>query len=85
MIPKKEIARINLLVDETINKLDLRLKNFTVLTEAATGFYSLTPIIAAKAGANVIAVAKTSRFGNKVDIIKSHKKNSTKLRSSKTN
>lgn len=74
MISKQEIARINLLIDETINKLDLHMKNLTVLTEAATGYYSLTPIIAAKAGAKVIAVAKTSRYGKKMEVIKDHKK-----------
>src|SRR5581483_4984881 len=35
-----------------------------VLTEAATGNYVVTPLIAALAGARVIAVARDSRFGS---------------------
>jgi hypothetical protein len=56
-------VRIEKLIEETIATFKLDLKGLTVLTEAATGYYSLAPIIAAKAGAErVLAYAKSSRY-----------------------
>ncbi len=59
-------------------KFKLNLKGKTVLTEAATGNYVVTPIIAAFAGANVIAVTKKSRYGN-VKEVKRQTQNLAKL------
>lgn len=49
-------------ITESIEKFKLNLSGKTVLTEAASGNYVVTPIIAALAGAKVIAITKESRF-----------------------
>jgi hypothetical protein len=49
--------------------LGLDLSGLTVLTEAATGPYLWTPLLAARAGADrVIAVTRDSRYGRKEDV-----------------
>ena len=50
-------------IDETVNRLRLDLRGLHVLTEAATGFYRVTPVIAARAGAKVVALTRDSRHG----------------------
>jgi hypothetical protein len=58
------MERIDRLIRNAISGVKLNLNGLKVLTEAATGFYALTPIIAALAGAdNVYAMAKSTRFG----------------------
>lgn len=52
------------LIIDSFNKFHLDLHGKTVLTEAATGNYVCTPILAAMAGAAVYAIAKNSRFGS---------------------
>ena len=47
----------------SLEKFNLNLKGKNVLTEAATGNYVVTPIIAALAGANVYAFTKNSKYG----------------------
>jgi hypothetical protein len=47
-------------------KLDL--SGITVLTEVATGPFVLTPLIAAAAGADVIAVTRDSRYGAATEV-----------------
>lgn len=55
--------RIKGLIDEAIQKHKLNLDGFVILTEAATGYFFVTPIIAAKAGARkVFALAKNSSY-----------------------
>ncbi|MDK2062613.1 hypothetical protein PT520_08785 [Aliarcobacter butzleri] len=54
---------------EKIKKFNLDLTDKNVLTEAASGNYVVTPIIAALAGAKVIAVTKASKYGT-IDEIK---------------
>ncbi len=49
-----------------VKALQLNLKGKTVLTEAASGAYIVTPVLAAIAGAKVFAYSKTTRYG-KVD------------------
>jgi hypothetical protein len=57
--------RVRRLVDESITTFNLDLSGLTVLTEAATGYYVLTPIIAAIANANkVYAITRDSRYGS---------------------
>lgn len=57
------------LIRECIEKLSLDLSGLNIFTEAASGYYAFTPIIALMAGAkNVLAIAKDSRFGKKEDI-----------------
>lgn len=55
--------------DAAIRRCGLDLSNLTVLTEAATGAYAMTPIIAALAGAQkVFALARDSRYGSVAEI-----------------
>lgn len=54
---------------QSINKFNLDLNNKTVLTEAATGNYVVTPVIAAVAGADVIAFTRDSRYGSVKDVL----------------
>jgi len=62
-------ARIRRLIDQSISRFELDLTNFIVLTEAATGYYILTPMIAALAGAKkVVAITQNSRFGQVTDV-----------------
>ncbi len=57
-------ARLTGLIRRTIAFLDLDLSGLVVFTEAASGPYVVTPIIAALAGADrVIAVTRASRYG----------------------
>ena len=58
-------ARIVKLIPETVAAFGLDLSGLTVLTEAASGAYVVTPIIAALAGAHrVIAVTGESRYAS---------------------
>jgi hypothetical protein len=55
-----------MLIDKLIKQvkaLNLNLKGKVVLTEAASGAYVVTPLIAAIAGAKVYAFAKTTSYG----------------------
>jgi hypothetical protein len=64
-LPGLNSARLLRLMQEAIRGCDLNLEGLTVLTEAATGAYIVTPLIAALAGASrVFAVTKDSRFGS---------------------
>jgi hypothetical protein len=51
-----------------VRALDLDLRGKTVLTEAASGAYIVTPILAAIAGAKVFAFSKTTRYGKVEEI-----------------
>ncbi len=60
-----------MLIDKLVRQvrdLELDLKGKTVLTEAASGAYIVTPILAAIAGAKVFAYSKTTRYGKVEDI-----------------
>lgn len=46
--------RVRRLIPEAIERFELDLSGLTVLTEAATNFYALTPVIAAVAGAEKV-------------------------------
>ena len=55
---------------DAVGRLGLDLSGRTVVTEAATGAYGVTPVIAALAGAPKIqAVARGSRFGTTAQVI----------------
>lgn len=56
-------ARILQKIQMLSAQVNLDLNGLTVLTEAATGNYVVTPLIAAMAGADVFAIARDSRFG----------------------
>lgn len=60
-----------MLIDKLVKQvqsLNLNLKGKTVLTEAASGAYVVTPLIAAIAGAKVFAYSRTTGFGTAYDI-----------------
>lgn len=52
-----------------IQDLNIQLQNECVLTEAASGAYACTPILAALAGAEVHAFARDSKYGSAIDCI----------------
>ena len=53
-----------------INKLDLNLSGYDVLTEVGSNLYNYTPLIPLLAGANhVMAWTRDSKFGKSNDII----------------
>jgi hypothetical protein len=59
------------LIRDALDRCRLNLSDRVVLTEAATGPYAVTPVIAAMAGASsVYAVAKTGRYGSRTDAIR---------------
>ena len=63
--PSDSSFRAGKLIQEFIADLSLNLSDLVVLTEAASGNYVFTPIIAAKAGAaGVLAIARDSRYGS---------------------
>lgn len=61
--------RVRRLIEQAIVTFELDLTELVVLTEAATGYYVLTPMIAALAGAKrALAITRDSRFGRAVDV-----------------
>ena len=63
------IKRIEKLIGNAIDTYDLDLSGLTVFTEAASGNYVVTPLIAALAGANrVFAITRDSRYGKAADV-----------------
>lgn len=54
-------------INRSIGKFDLDLSGAVVLTEAATGNFVVTPIIATLAGAEVLAFTKDSPYGSAED------------------
>jgi hypothetical protein len=55
--------RLRRLVQEAINHFELDLTGARVLTEAGSGIYAATPILAAAAGAKVHALTRDSAYG----------------------
>lgn len=51
-----------------VSALSLDLRGRTVLTEAASGPYVVTPLLAAIAGATVFAFSRTTRYGSAADV-----------------
>ncbi len=58
----------NKLVNQ-IGALNLDLHGKIVLTEAATGAYVVTPVLAALAGAEVYAFTRTTRYGTAEEVV----------------
>jgi hypothetical protein len=61
--------RCRRLIERAIEATSLDLRGLTVLTEAASGCYILTPLIAAIAGGQVYTLARDSRYGSAADIV----------------
>jgi len=56
---------LTILMREAIRRCELELSGITVMTEAASGAYAVTPVLAALAGAKrVFALARDSRYGS---------------------
>ena len=69
LIKNFNLPRISRLMKGAVVKFDLSLEGLEVLTEAATGYFMFTPIIAAVAGAaKVYALTKDSPYGKASDI-----------------
>ena len=63
------IKRIKKLIPDAIDAYNLDLSGLTVFTEAASGNYIVTPLIAALAGSvRVFAITQNSRYGKAVDV-----------------
>src|SRR5215468_12703651 len=60
--------RLVSLMQAAIDRLGLQLGEYTVLTEAATGAYAVTPVLAALAGARVFALANATRYASADEI-----------------
>jgi hypothetical protein len=61
--------RLRRLIASALERMALDLRGRIILTEAATGYFAVTPIIAALAGASqVLALAKDSRFGAAAEV-----------------
>lgn len=52
-----------------IQDLNIQLENECILTEAASGAYACTPVLAAIAGAEVHAFARDSKYGSAIECI----------------
>jgi hypothetical protein len=61
--------RFRRLIDEAISAFQLDLNGLNVLTEAASGPFVCTPLIAATAGASVVAVTRDSPYGTSAEVI----------------
>ena len=66
---KTKLLRVRKLIYDTIKKFNLNLSELVVLTEAASGNYAYTPIIAALAGARVYAITRDSKYASAVEVI----------------
>lgn len=65
----RDPARVRRQIEHAIDTFDLDLTGMAVLTEAASGSFVVTPLIAALAGSeHVIAVTKDSAYGRAEDI-----------------
>ena len=65
------IKRIEKLIGDAIDTYNLDLSGLTVFTEAASGNYVVTPLIAALAGSDrVFAITRDSRYGKAADVRK---------------
>ena len=64
-----ERRRITRIMEAAISDFELDLRDIGVLTEAASGYFATTPLLAALAGASpVVAVGRDSRFGSYLEI-----------------
>jgi hypothetical protein len=63
-LPGFNLSRVARQMQSAVARLQLNLKGLHIFTEAATGAYVVTPVLAALAGAErVYAISRTTRFG----------------------
>ncbi|MBO3463335.1 hypothetical protein G7B40_029905 [Aetokthonos hydrillicola Thurmond2011] len=69
--PGLNSQRLVILMEQSIKRCNLQLDSLIILTEAATGAYIVTPVLAAMAGAEkVFALTRSSRYGTAESVIK---------------
>ena len=61
---RQRMVVLGRLVDEAVERCQLRLAGRRVVTEAATGAYAATALLAARAGADVTALARGTHHGS---------------------
>ena len=66
--PGLDPRRLAALMTAAVERLSLQLRGYVVLTEAATGAYAVTPVLAALAGAQVFALANATRYASAKEI-----------------
>jgi hypothetical protein len=66
--PGLNARRLASLVAEAVKRCDLNLSGAVALTEAATGAYAVTPVLAAAAGARVFAVTRDTAHGTVAEV-----------------
>jgi hypothetical protein len=66
--PGLDPRRLARLIDAAIERCELDLSGLTVLTEAASGAYAVTPVLAARAGARVLALAGPTRYATAAEL-----------------
>jgi hypothetical protein len=66
--PGLSTGRLSRLVSDAVERCALDLSGARVLTEAATGAYVVTPVIAAVSGAHVVALTEDSRYGSAAEV-----------------
>src|SRR3954453_5721991 len=66
--PGLDPRRLGRLIGEALDRCALDLDGLTVLTEAASGAYVVTPVLAAMAGADVVAVAAGNAYSSAEEI-----------------
>jgi hypothetical protein len=67
--PGFNAGRVASLIKEAVSGCSLDLSGLTVVTEAASGAYVVTPVLAAVAGATVHAVTRATAYGSVQDVI----------------
>lgn len=68
MATDSKANRLVRLMQSAVRGCELSLSSATVLTEAASGAYVVTPILAALAGASVHAFTRNTRYGSVADV-----------------
>jgi hypothetical protein len=66
--PGLAVGRLSRLINEAVDRIELDLADTLVLTEAASGAYVVTPVIAAVSGAHVVALTADSRYGTAEEV-----------------
>ena len=66
--PGMDLRRLARLCHEAVERCALDLNGARVLTEAATGPYVVTPVLAALAGADVVALTRATRYGSVAEV-----------------
>lgn len=66
--PGLDVRRLSRLIAVAVERCALDLSGISVLTEAATGPYVVTSVLAATAGARVVALTRASPYGSLADV-----------------